>query len=137
MTKKNALETAIATLKAAETPDTDAIATLENMIVQLDKARKPMSEETKAALAAKTKAARSEARAALMSTVAPVLRAHLAGHTADTALTARELFTECSAELPTDWTWQKVQSALTRDMKSEVGVVEGTKKAPANRYYLA
>ena len=137
MTKKNALETAFATLKATETPDTDAIATLENMIVQLDKARKPMSEETKAALAAKGKAERAEARAALMSTVAPVLRAHLAGHTADTALTARELFGECMAELPSGWTWQKVQSALTRDMKPEVIVVEGTKKAPANKYYLA
>lgn len=137
MTKKTALETAIAAIKATDTPDTDAITALENMIVQLDKARKPMSDETKAALAAKGKAARSEARAALMSTIAPILRAHLAGHTVDTAVTARDLFAECVAELPAGWTWQKVQSALTRDMKPEVGIVEGTKKAPANRYYLA
>lgn len=132
ITKKDALNLAIAALSAAETPDHDAIAVLQNMADKLS-VRKPVSDEYKAKVSAERKEKAHAARVALMDVVLPVIRKTMSGAG---ALTAKEIFAIAQNELPADYTWQKVQAALLREMKGEVNVIEGTKKEPANKYEL-
>lgn len=133
ITKKDALNLAIAALSAAETPDHDAIAVLQNMVDKLS-ARKPVSDEYRAKVSAERKEKAHAARVALMDVVLPVIRKTLTG--VSDGLTAKEIFSIAQTELPADYTWQKVQAALLREMKPEVNVIEGTKKEPANKYVL-
>lgn len=133
ITKKDALNLAIGALSAAETPDHDAIAVLQNMVDKLSVARKPASDEYRAKVSAERKEKAHAARVALMDAVLPVIRKTMTGAG---ALTAKEIFAIAQPELPADYTWQKVQAALLREMKPEVNVIEGTKKEPANKYEL-
>ena len=127
MTKKTALEIALATVK-----DPEARETIESMIAQLSKPAKPrtpLTAEQKAAVNAKRKEATAAARAELVAKVAPILRAHL---TED--VTAKGLFALAEAELPEGFTPAKVQNVLLREMKPELVVTEA--KGKANTYRM-
>ena len=127
MTKKNALELAISILSTDNAND-EAVETLQKMVEQLEN-RTPMSEEKKAELSAKRKEATKTAREELVGKVAPVLRRYLTA-----PMTAKELFEVAKAELPTDFSWQKVQNVLLREMAEELVKVEA--KGKANTYAL-
>lgn len=120
MTKTVALNTALTYI-----PDEQAevCEVLNGMITQLAKPRKAASDEAKAKAAEKRKAATATARAELVAKVAPVLRKHLT-----TPMTAKDLFVAAQAELPTDFTWNKVQNVLIREMKPELDIVEAKGK---------
>lgn len=123
MTKRNALELAIASIDNAE-----AVETLTKMLEQIEN-RKPMSDEKKAELNAKRKEATSTARKELIEKVAPVLRKYLT-----TPVTAKELYETAKAELPADFSWQKVQNVLIRELAPELNKAEAKNKA--NTYVL-
>lgn len=127
MTKKNALELAIATLSTDNAND-EAVKTLQKMVEQLEN-RTPMSEEKKAEINAKRKTATAAARAELIAKVVPVLRKYLASD-----VTAKELFEQAKAELPTDFSAAKVQNVLLREMAVELVKTEA--KGKANTYRL-
>lgn len=127
MTKKNALELAISILSTDNAND-EAVETLQKMVEQLEN-RTPMSEEKKAELSAKRKEATKTAREELVGKVAPVLRRYLTA-----PMTARELFEVAKAKLPSDFSWQKVQNILLREMAEELVKVEV--KGKANTYAL-
>lgn len=134
MTKKNALETAIAALvnkPTAEDDDMEAIGILTKMVEQLSKAR-PVNEEKKAAVSAARKEKTAQARAELVAKVAPVLREVLT-HTLQ-GLTAKEIYGEAASRLPADFTVAKVQNVLLREMRPELNVTEA--KGKANIYTL-
>jgi len=98
----------------------------------LDKPR-TVSPETAAKrekAAEERKAATKEARAKLVSEVAPILRKHLT-----TDVTAKELFAKAQAELPADFTSNKVQNILIREMKPEL--VRTERKKGGDTYRLA
>lgn len=134
MTKKNALETAIAALvnkPTAEDEDMEAIGILHKMIEQLSKTR-PVDEEKKAAISAARKEKTAQARAELVAKVAPVLREVLT-HTLQ-GLTVKEIYGEAASHLPADFTAAKVQNVLLREMRPELNVTEA--KGKANIYTL-
>ena len=124
MTKKEALTIALNTLT-----DADARATIEGMIAQLSKPRKT-SDEAKAALSAKRKAATAQARAEMTAQVIPILREVI---TKD--MTAKEIFAAASDRLPEGFTAPKVQNILLREMAPEL--VKTETKGKANTYRLA
>lgn len=128
MTKKNALELAISVLSTDAAND-EAVGTLQRMINQLDKPRSPISEEKKAAINAKRKEATATARAELVAKVAPVIR-----KTAVTPMTAKEIYEAVKDELPADFTVNKIQNILIREMAPELDKVE-TKGKP-NTYQI-
>lgn len=136
MTYVDALNVAIATMTATEQDETTAkaIEKLEAMRTtyqnRSEKARTPVNQEKRDAIAAKRKEATAKARAELISTVAPILRKHL---TAD--VTAKELFAKASAELPEGFTAAKVQNILIREMKPEL--VRTERKKGGDTYRLA
>ena len=136
MTYVDALNVAIATMTATEQGETTAkaIEKLEAMRTtyqnRSEKARTPVNQEKRDAIAAKRKEATAKARAELISTVAPILRKHL---TAD--VTAKELFAKASAELPEGFTAAKVQNILIREMKPEL--VRTERKKGGDTYRLA
>lgn len=129
MTKKNALSAAITALKSMETVDTDAIEVLAKMIDQLEATRKPMTDEQKAEVSAKRKAATAEARGKLVAEVAPVLRKYLAAD-----VTAKELFETAKGELPADFSVAKVQNILIRELAPEL--IKTETKGKPNTYRL-
>lgn len=98
---------------------------IEKMIAQLSKPRKT-SDEAKA----KAKAKRADARATLMAQVVPILRDVM---TAD--MTAKEIFAAARERLPQDFTANKVQAVLLREMKD--AVIKTETKGKANTYRLA
>lgn len=132
----DALNVAIATMTATEQDETTAkaIEKLEAMRTtyqnRFEKSRTPVNQEKRDAIAAKRKEATAKARAELIATVAPILRKHL---TAD--VTAKELFTKASAELPEGFTAAKVQNILIREMKPEL--VRTEHKKGGDTYRLA
>lgn len=128
MTKKDALTIALNTVT-----DETAKAIYQKMIDQLSKERTPMSDEKRAAANEKRKAETAKARAELVATVAPVLREGLS-HTLQ-GMTAKELFTDTQSRLPADFSWQKVQNILIREMRPELVITET--KGKANTYALA
>lgn len=98
----------------------------------LDKPR-TVSPETAAKrekAAEERKAATKEARAKMIAEVCPILRKHL---TKD--VTAKELYALASAELPADFTPNKVQNILIREMKPEL--VRTERKKGGDTYRLA
>ena len=130
MTKKNALTVALNALNLVNTDEAvKARATLTKMVEALSTSR-PMSDEAKAKQNELRKAKTAAARAELVATVAPVLRKYL---TAD--ISAKELFEAAKAELPADFTHNKVQNVLLREMRPELVVTEA--KGKANTYRLA
>lgn len=130
MTKKNALTIALNALNLVNTDEAvEARATLTKMIDSLSISR-PLSDEAKAKQNELRKAKTAAARAELVATVAPVLRKYL---TAD--ISAKELFEAAKAELPADFTHNKVQNVLLREMRPELVVTEA--KGKANTYRLA
>lgn len=133
MTKKNAILYAINVISNTESPDTNVIATLQKMVDALS-VKHELSDEAKAKINEKRKAENRAMRSALMENVLPILRGVL---TNTDGITAKELFETTKTSLPEGWTWQKVQGVLTHELKNEATVIEGTKKAPANRYFIA
>lgn len=130
MTKKNALTVALNALALVNTDEaSEARITLAKMIETLSTSR-PLSDEAKAKQNELRKAKTATARAELVTAVAPVLRKYL---TVD--VTAKELFKVAKAELPADFTANKVQNVLLREMRSELVVTEA--KGKANTYRLA
>ena len=127
MTKRNALELAIATL-STDNANAEAVETLAKMLEQIEN-RKPMTDEKKAELNAQRKEATTTARKELIEKVAPVLRKYLT-----TPLTAKELYETAKAELPADFSWQKVQNVLIRELAPELDKAEA--KGKANTYVL-
>ena len=132
----DALNVAIATMTATEQDETTAKA-VEKLIAmratyqnRSEKARTPVNQEKRDAIAAKRKETTAKARAELIATVAPILRKHL---TAD--VTAKELFAKASAELPEGFTAAKVQNILIREMKPEL--VRTERKKGGDTYRLA
>ena len=123
MTKKTALEIALATVK-----DPEARETIEAMIAQLSQKRE-ISPEAKAKASEARKAATAEARKALVEKVAPVLRKYL---TAD--ITAKALYEIAKGELPADFSAAKVQNVLLRELAPELVKTEA--KGQANTYRL-
>ena len=117
MTKRNALELAIATL-STDNANTEAVETLTKMLEQIEN-RKPMTDEKKAELNAKRKEATTTARKELIEKVAPVLRKYLTA-----PITAKELYETAKAELPADFSWQKVQNVLIRELAPELDKAE-------------
>lgn len=134
MTKKNALELAISILSTDNAND-EAVETLQKMVEQLEN-RTPMSEEKKAELSAKRKEATKTAREELVGKVAPVLRKYLTAlrKYLTAPMTAKELYETAKEELPSDFSWQKVQNILLREMAEELVKVEA--KGKANTYAL-
>ena len=102
----------------------DALDVVASMREQLSKPRNYVATQTK------RKEATALARAALVGTVAPILRKYLTND-----VTAKELYETAASELPTDFTWQKVQNILLREMKDELVKTEA--KGKANTYRLA
>lgn len=125
MTKKEALNIAIAMLTDEQD---EARNVLIKMAEQVSKPR-TMSDEAKTALNDKRKAATAAARAALLETVTPVLRKHLTS-----PVTAKELYEAAKTELPADFSWNKVQNILIREMAPELVKVEA--KGKPNTYAL-
>ena len=101
----------------------DALDVVASMREQLSKPRNYVATQTK------RKEATALARAALVGTVAPILRKYLTND-----VTAKELYETAASELPTDFTWQKVQNILLREMKDELVKTEA--KGKANTYAL-
>ena len=130
MTKKIALTVALNALNLVNTDEAvEARATLTKMVEALSTSR-PMSDEAKAKQNELRKAKTAAARAELVATVVPVLRKYLT-----TDVTAKELFEAAKAELPADFTHNKVQNVLLREMRPELVVTEA--KGKANTYRLA
>ena len=105
--------------------DGEIVEILTKIRDQIAKPRKT-SDEAKA----KAKAKRADARSALMAQVVPVLREVIT-----TDMTAKEIFTAAQERLPQDFTANKVQAVLLREMKDEV--VKTETKGKANTYRLA
>ena len=132
----DALNVAIATMTAAEQDETveKAIEKLVTMRSTLQKraetAKTPKNKEKLDVLNAKRKEANAKARAEIVATVVPVLRKYL---TAD--ITAKELYEAAKGELPADYSWNKVQAMLTRELKPEV--IRTERKKGGDLYRLA
>ena len=136
MTYVDALNVAIATMTATEQDETTEKA-VEKLVAmrttyqnRSEKARTPVNQEKRDAIAAKRKEATAKARAELIATVAPILRKHLIAD-----VTAKELFAKASAELPEGFTAAKVQNILIREMKPEL--VRTERKKGGDTYRLA
>ena len=128
MTKKSALELAIATL-ALRNENDEAVTVLQKMVEQLEKPRTPIAEEKKAAISAKRKEATAAARAELLAQVMPVVRKY-----ATKPMTVKELLEVAKDELPANFTAPKLQNVLIREMASELDKVEV--KGKPNTYCL-
>ena len=88
------------------------------------------SDEAREKAYAKRKEATAKARAELLEKVTPILRANLSE-----PVTAKELYELCKAELPEDFTWNKVQHILIHEMKPELEITE--RKRGGNTYQIA
>ena len=92
--------------------------------------RSQRSDDSKAKASAKRKDANAKARAELCAQVVPILREVIT-----TDMTAKEIFAAASDRLPKDFTANKVQAVLLREMKDEL--VKTETKGKANTYRLA
>ena len=125
ITRVDALNFAIDTINTYRENDAAVCDILAKIRDQIAKPRKT-SDEAKA----KAKAKRADARATLMAQVVPILREVIT-----TDMTAKEIFTAAQERLPQDFTANKVQAVLLREMKGEV--VKTETKGKANTYRLA
>ena len=125
ITRVDALNLAIATIKTYRENDAAVCDILAKIRDQIAKSRKTSDEAR-----AKAKAKRADARATLMAQVVPVLRGVIT-----TDMTAKEIFAAAQERLPQDFTANKVQAVLLREMKDEV--IKTETKGKANTYRLA
>lgn len=113
--------------------DTDVYTTLTKMIDTIQHAyearKNRISDEERAAASVRRKAETAVRRATLMRQVLPVLRTNLIED-----VTAKELYATCAADLPEDWTANKVQYALLHELADEVIKTEA--KGKPNVYRL-
>ena len=124
-----AIENAIRALSTSNEND-ETIERLQALSAALVKRNAHKSSDaTKAKQAAK----RAEARAVIANVVAPALREALT-HTL-IGVTAKELYDLAKANLPEDFTANKVQYILLHEMASEVEKIEA--KGKPNTYRLA
>lgn len=129
MTYTAAIENAIRALSTSNEND-ETIERLQALSAALVKRNAHKSSDaTKAKQAAK----RAEARTEIVNVVAPVLREALT-HTL-IGVTAKELYDLAKANLPEDFTANKVQYILLHEMASEVEKIEA--KGKPNTYRLA
>ena len=124
LTRVDALNFAIDTIKTFRESDTEVCDVLVKIRDQIAKPRKT-SDETKA----KAKAKRADARSALMAQVLPTLRDALTE-----GGTAKEIFERCADALPEDFTSAKVQYILLHELADEVVKTEA--KGKPNIYTL-
>ena len=125
ITRVDALNLAIDTIKTYRENDAAVCDILAKIRDQIAKSRKTSDEAR-----AKAKAKRADARATLMAQVVPVLRGVIT-----TDMTAKEIFAAAQERLPQDFTANKVQAVLLREMKDEV--IKTETKGKANTYRLA
>lgn len=123
MTKKEALTIAMSAVTNEEVK-----ATIQNMINQLSQPHR-VSEDTKQRQNAKRRTETAAARAELTARVIPVLRAAITAE-----MTAKEIYTAAKDNLPEDFTANKVQNILLREMRDELVITE--RKGKANTYHL-
>ena len=125
ITRVDALNIAIDTINTYRENDTAVCDILTKIRDQIAKPR-TTSDEAKAKASAK----RAKARAELCSQVVPILREVIT-----TDMTAKEIFTAAQERLPQDFTANKVQAILLREMKDEL--IKTETKGKANTYRLA
>lgn len=132
----DAINVAIATMTAAEQDETivkateKLVAMRDTLVKRAEAAKTPKNKEKLDAFNAKRKEANAKVRAELVATIAPILRKYL---TKD--MTAQELYKAAKDELPADYSWQKVQAMLTRELKPEL--VRTERKKGGDTYRLA
>ena len=126
MTYAVALSTAIDTIKDTNPEVAERLTALRERLAQ----RSQRSEDSKAKASAKRKAQTAEKRAETASIVVPVLRKVI-----DRDMTAKEIFESAKELLPQDFTANKVQTYLLREMKDEL--VKTETKGKANTYRRA
>ena len=125
ITRVDALNIAIDTINTYRENDTAVCDILTKIRDQIAKPR-TTSDEAKAKASAK----RAKARTELCSQVVPILREVIT-----TDMTAKEIFTAAQERLPQDFTANKVQAILLREMKDEL--IKTETKGKANTYRLA
>ena len=108
----------------------DAKDTVALMIEQVSK-KHAISDESKAKANEKRKIANANARAELVAKVAPVLREVLS-HTLQ-GMTAKDIFADAQAKLPSDFTANKVQNVLLREMREELEIIDNGRNAKTYR----
>jgi len=129
MTYTTAIENAIRALSASNEND-ETIERLQALSASLVKRN---AHKTSDAVKEKQAAKRAEARTAVVNVVAPILREALT-HT-QIGVTAKELYDLAKANLPEDFTANKVQYILLHEMASEVEKIEA--KGKPNTYRRA
>ena len=125
MTKKSALERAVAVLSASA-EEAVTVDVLNSIIEQLEKRKsKPLTEEQKAARKAKTAAA----RAVVLDATCPIVR-----EIAVTPMTASEIFEAGKGRWLSDFSVAKLQNVLINEMAPELDKVEA--KGKPNTYCI-
>lgn len=123
MTNAIALQNAIDTLSTVEQTET-VIATIERLAhmheTLVERAKAIASSEKVKAANEKRKAETKAARDALMATVLPVIRSVIAAEDK----TAEQIYEDCKANLPADFTVKKVQYILIHELADEVVKVD-------------
>ena len=127
LTRVDALNFAIDELSKGGQVDTEYTEVVEVLTKIRDQIAKPRKSSDEAKAKAKEK--RADARATLMAQVVPVLREVIT-----TDMTAKEIFTAAQERLPQDFTVNKVQAVLLREMKDEL--VKTETKGKANTYKM-
>ena len=131
MTYVTAIENAIEVMGMLDSTECDRDATIERLEAlraTLVK-RNERSDEAKEKASAKRKEQTAAKRAELCAQVMPILREVIT-----TDMTAKEIFTAAQERLPQDFTANKVQAILLREMKDELVKTEA--KGKANTYRL-
>lgn len=124
MTYAVALSTAIDTIKDTNPEVAERLTALRETLAK----RSQRSEDSKAKASAKRKTQTAEKRAEMASIVVPVLRKVI-----DRDMTAKEIFENAKEFLPQDFTANKVQTYLLREMKDELIKTETKNKANTYR----
>ena len=125
ITRVDALNIAINSIPMDIENPAEVVEVLTKIRDQIAKPRKT-SDEAKA----KAKAKRADVRAELCAQVVPILREVIT-----TDMTAKDIFAAARERLPKDFTANKVQAVLLREMKDEVVKTEA--KGKPNTYRLA
>jgi len=126
MTYAVALSTAIETMKDTNPEVAERLTALRATLAK----RSQRSEDSKAKASAKRKQQNAEKRAEMCAEIVPILREVIT-----TDMTAKEIFAVAQDRLPKDFTANKVQAILLREMKDEV--IKTETKGKANTYRLA
>ena len=126
MTYAVALSTAIETMKDTNPEVAERLTALRATLAK----RSQRSEDSKAKAYGKRKEQNAAKRAEMCAQVVPILREVMT-----TDMTAKEIFATAQDRLPKDFTANKVQAILLREMKDEV--IKTETKGKANTYRLA